>query len=141
MAGKMTDKNGFTILEVLISIIMIVITATAYLMWQKTSWSQTKLTNRRMAASQVMEKQIEWRRMDIARDPTTKFAAFQALTEFTIVDATTKPNISVDWDIFDTLHAPDGTPVENAVRVHLVARWGPGNLDSLSLWTNITKNF
>jgi prepilin-type N-terminal cleavage/methylation domain-containing protein len=141
MATKMTGKNGFTILEVLLSIIIVVITATAYLMWQKTSWSQTKLANRRMAVSQVMEKQIEWRRMDIAQDPATKFAAFKALTDFTIVDVTTKPNISVAWKIYNDLQAPNGDAVANAVRVRLTASWGSGKSDTLRLWTNITKNF
>jgi Tfp pilus assembly protein PilV len=128
-------------LEVLLSVIIVLVTATAYLMWQKTSWSQTTLSMRRMRACQVVEKQIEWRRMNIMQNPEANFAAFKALTTTTVIDSSVKPNITVTWSIFDTLHAPNGDPVTGAVRVYLVARWGTGTSDSLSLWTNVTKNF
>jgi prepilin-type N-terminal cleavage/methylation domain-containing protein len=141
MGCNLARRNGFTMLEVLLSVLIVVVTATVYLMWQKTSWTQTTYTNRRMAASQVMEKQIEWRRMIIAQNPIANFAAFKALTETTMVETSPNPDVTVVWDIFDDLRAPNGDPVTGAVRVHLVARWGGVKADSLSLWTNITKNF
>jgi prepilin-type N-terminal cleavage/methylation domain-containing protein len=138
---KLTCSNGFTMIEVLLSVLIVLFTSTAYLMWQKTSWSQTTLANRRMRACQIMEKQIEGRRMTIAQNPAVNFAAFKALTSETITETSVTPNITVVWTVFDTLHAPNGDPVTGAVRVHLVARWGPGTSDSLSLWTNVTENF
>jgi Tfp pilus assembly protein PilV len=138
---KLTCSNGFTMLEVLLSVLIVMFTATAYLMWQKASWSQTTAANRRMRACQIVEKQVEWQRLTIAQNPTVNFAAFKAMTTTTRVDTSTRPNITVVWTILDTLKAPNGDPVSNAVRVHLVARWGPGTSDSLSLWTNMTKNF
>jgi prepilin-type N-terminal cleavage/methylation domain-containing protein len=135
--------NGFTMLEVLLSVLIISATATAFLIWQKTTWSQTRLTNRRMVACQVVEKQIEWRRMVIAQDPTAKFFAFKAITgqDTVMVDTSVSPAIKVDWKIFDTLHAPNGDSVLGAVRVKLTASWGPGKDDTMRLWTVVTKNF
>ena len=141
MRRNCAQRNGFTMLEVLLSVMIVLVTATAYLMWQKTTWSQTALANRRMRACQVVEKQIEARRINISQNPEVNFAAFKALGTTTIVETSVQPNITVTWDILDTLHAPNGDPVTGAVRVHLVARWGTGQSDSLSLWTNVTKNF
>jgi Tfp pilus assembly protein PilV len=138
------QSNGFTMLEVLLSVLIVLTTSTVYLMWQKTTWSQTTLANRRMRACQVVEKKIEWRRMIIAQNPTVNFAAFKAITgkDTIMLDTTGKPNVSVEWKIHpDSLLAPNGDTIHNVIPVQLIASWGPGKLDTLKIWTNVTKNF
>ncbi len=135
-----TNSNGFTMLEVLLSVLIVLVTSTVYVMWQKTSWLQTTYANRRLRACQVVEKQIEWRRLVIAQNPDSNFTAFKTMTPTMIIDSSAAPEDTVKWTVFDTLHAPNGDPVLNAVRVHWVVRWG-GPTDTISLWTNVTKNF
>jgi len=136
--------HGFTMLEVLLSILIVTFTAISYLMWQKSTWSQTTITNRRMVATQVLEKQIEARRMTIAQNPIANFAAFKAITgkDTVVIDNSVTPNVRVEWKIFpDSLRAPNDDTVKNVVPAQLIASWGSGTFDTLRLWTNITKNF
>ena len=149
------ESGGFTLIEVLLSMIIISVSAIAVLMWQKTSWSQTSATNRLMVAGQIVEKQIEKRRMVIAQDPVGSFAAFKTAYNYTnhpngvvIADSTVYPPVSVRWIAYDTLtdrrdsliHDAQGN--KNVVRVVLTA-WWPGAKpgDSLQVDTRIAKNF
>jgi type II secretory pathway pseudopilin PulG len=140
----LTRDNGFTMLEVLLSVLIVTFTAISYLMWQRSTWSQTTITNRRMMATQVVEKQIEWRRMVVARNPIANFAAFKAITgkDTVIIDNSMTPNVRVEWKIYpDSLRAPNGDTVKNVIPAQLIASWGPGINDTLRIWTNITRNF
>jgi type II secretory pathway pseudopilin PulG len=138
---KDAGESGLTLIETLLSVLIIVISAVIFLMWQKTSWSRTTTTNRLMVAGHVVQKQIEWRRMAIAQNPLTNFSSFRAMTDTTIVDNSVKPPVTVRWIISDTLHAPNGDHVQNAVRVQLIASWGSGKNDTLKVSTNIAKDF
>jgi type II secretory pathway pseudopilin PulG len=135
------DTSGFSLVEVLLAIIIITTSAVAVLMWQKTSWSQTSYTNRLMVAGHVIEKQIEERRMLIAQDPQTNFAAFKALTTLTIVDNSLNPPITVNWEMKDTLKDPAGNLMPNVRWVRIKASWGSGSKDTLQVITCIAKNF
>jgi prepilin-type N-terminal cleavage/methylation domain-containing protein len=144
MQRSVARSNGFTMLEVLLSVLIVLVTSTVYLMWQKTTWSQTTLSNRRMRACQVIEKQIEWRRMIISQNPVTNFAAFKSISgkDTVMCDTTGSPVVSVEWKIHpDSLLAPNGDTVMNVVPVQLIASWGSGQFDTLKLWTNVTQNF
>jgi Tfp pilus assembly protein PilV len=144
MLRNCAQSNGFTMLEVLLSVVIVIIAVTADLMWQKTTWPETALANRRMRACQVVEKQLEWRRMIIAQNPTANFAAFKAITgkDTIMLDTTAKPNVTVEWQIHpDSLRAPNGDTVHNVIPVQLIARWGSGAFDTLKIWANVTKNF
>jgi prepilin-type N-terminal cleavage/methylation domain-containing protein len=138
---KLINKKGFTLIEILLSIVIIAISAIAILMWQKTSWSQTSYTNRLMIAGHVIEKQIERQRMIIAQDPTNNFNQFKNTDSMNIIDSTTKPIINVKWYIYDTLHDPSGALINNVCRVVLKASWGKGKKDTLKVETCIAKDF
>lgn len=144
MDQDLRNNNGFTLLEVLLSVCIVVTTAVICLMWQKTTWTQTATTNRRMLASQILEKQIEWRRMVIAQNPDVNFAAFKQISgkDTIMTDTTVNPHLKVEWKISpDSLRAPNGDTVHNVIPTQLIASWGSGKLDTVRLWTNIAKNF
>jgi type II secretory pathway pseudopilin PulG len=145
------QTGGFTLVEVLLAMIIIMVSATSVLMWQKTSWSQTSSTNRLMVAGHIVDKQIEQKRMFIAQNPVANFAAFKAGfvgRDSIIVDNSLSPPISVRWHAYDTLTDPRDSLIHdkqnnrNVVRVVLTA-WWPGAKpgDSLQLDTRIAKNF
>jgi prepilin-type N-terminal cleavage/methylation domain-containing protein len=133
-------RNGLTMLEVLLSIIIIAISAVIFLAWQKTSWYQTNRSNRMMVAGHVIEKQIEQRRMLIAQKPELNYAAFAALAETTITDSTTRPPVTVRW-VMSSINDPTGVAVQHVRKVDLTARWGSGSSDSLRVSTCISKDF
>jgi Tfp pilus assembly protein PilV len=136
------NTSGFTMIEVLLSILIIVTSAIVVLMWQKTSWSQTSSTNRLMVAGQIIEKQIEQRRMLVAQDPTNNFTSFKSLSTLTIIDSSLTPPIQTDWVMKDTLKDPAGNLLANVRWVQIKASWrGCGKNDTLKVVTCIAKNF
>jgi Tfp pilus assembly protein PilV len=138
------NKAGLTLIEVLLSVVIIVTSAVAVLMWQKTSWSQTSYTNRLMVAGHVIEKQIEQRRMLIAQNAATNFVAFKSAfvnNDLTIIDSSVTPPIKVRWFVKDTLSDPSGNALSNVVWVRLKANWGSGTKDTLTVYTCISKDF
>jgi Tfp pilus assembly protein PilV len=149
MEAIVKNASGMTMVEVLLSMIIILVSALAVLMWQKTSWSQTTSTNRLMVAGQVVEKQIEKQRMTIAQDPANNFTAFKTAYLYTthpngvvITDSTVSPYMSVRWIDYDTLHDPQSNPISDVCRVKLTAWWpGAGKSDSLRVEARIAKNF
>jgi Tfp pilus assembly protein PilV len=144
MGRKYNAIKGFTMLEVLLSILIVLVTTTAFLMWQKTTWTQTTTTNRRMLAAQILEKQIEWRRIVIGQNPDVNFTAFKNISgkDTIIIDTSVTPRLRVEWKIYpDSLRAPNGDIVHNVVPAQLIASWGPGKFDTLKIWTTIAKNF
>jgi prepilin-type N-terminal cleavage/methylation domain-containing protein len=142
--NKIVGNRGFTMLEVLISVLIVSLTAVSYLMWQKTTWTETRLTNLRMLAAQVVEKQIEWRRMIIAQNPTANYSAYRAIagSDTVMTDTTVTPHMRVEWSLHpDSLRSPTGDTIHNVTPTLLTASWGAGVSDTFKLWTNITKNF
>jgi prepilin-type N-terminal cleavage/methylation domain-containing protein len=135
------SNTGLTMVEVLLSMVIIGICAVSFLLWQKTSWSQATLTNRLMLAGQVIEKKIEAKRMWISSDALQNYTNFKNTKTFTDVDQTVIPPITLNWTIYDTLHAPNGDPVLNACMVVIKASWGSGKNDTLKVSTCFARDF
>ncbi|HUI93832.1 MAG TPA: type II secretion system protein [Chitinivibrionales bacterium] len=139
------NAKGFTLMEVIMTMVIIGVTAVVILTWQKTSWTQTKSTNRLMVAGQVIEKQIEKIRMTIAQNPATNYPSFRtsfASKDSVMADTTVTPRMWVRWSTWDTLHDPKGHAITDICQVKLVAWWtGAGVNDSLKVETRIAKNF
>jgi type II secretory pathway pseudopilin PulG len=137
------QSQGLTLVEVLLSIIIIATSAVICLMWQKSSWSQTSLTNHLMVAGHVIEKQIEKQRMTIAENPIVNFASFIKNDSMVIVDSSVTPYIRVRWKIFaaDSVKDPLGNIVQNVRKVQLTAGYGSGKGDTLKVITAISQNF
>jgi prepilin-type N-terminal cleavage/methylation domain-containing protein len=137
---KVLNKSGFTILELLITITVVVISLSLTLYWQKSSWKRNASANRLTVATQIIEKQIESRRLLIARDPEFYYSKFKSLSDTTIIDNSVSPNVSVKWTVKPE-YDPKGVAIENVRRANLIASWGKEKGDSLSIVTCIGKNF
>jgi prepilin-type N-terminal cleavage/methylation domain-containing protein len=145
LAALVKNVSGFSIIEVLLSMVIIAVCAGVVIMWQKSSWSQTITTNRLMVAGQVVDKQIEKQRMIIAENPVTNFATFKTgfdNRDSVMIDSSISPPMSVRWHAYDTLHDPHGNSITDVYQIKLVAWWkGASPNDSLKLETRIAQNF
>jgi Tfp pilus assembly protein PilV len=137
--------SGLSLIEVLLSMIIIVVSAIAVLSWQNSSWAQTKTTNRLMVAGHIVDKQVENQRMIIARDPPDSFPVFKTRfdnNDVTIIDSSVSPFVSVKWHGYDTLHDPHGHLITDVLQIKLTAWWAGCKVsDSLKLETRISQNF
>ena len=134
-------SSGLTLIEVLIAMIIVTIGAVSFLLFQKTSWLQAAKTNRYLLAGQVIQKQIEKKRMWIASNPDSNYASFispGACKQVTEIDSSTTPQISITYNICDTLHAPDNSTM-HACQVDVTASWGTS--DNLKVTTCFARNF
>jgi prepilin-type N-terminal cleavage/methylation domain-containing protein len=134
------NKSGFSILELLVTITIVVITLSLTLYWQKSSWKRNASANRLTIAAEIIEKQVESRRLLIARDPEVHYSKFKSLSDTTIIDNSVSPYVSVKWTVKPE-YDPKGVAIENVRRVNLIASWGKEKGDSLSIVTCIGKNF
>jgi prepilin-type N-terminal cleavage/methylation domain-containing protein len=137
---SLCNPGGFTLMEILITMIVIAISTGSFIWWQRVTWDQTKKSNRTMVAGHIIEKQIEARRLTISQNPTANYAAFKALPETTIVDNSVKPSVKVRWVISPT-YDPTGVEIAKVRRVELIASWGSTKADSLRVVTCISEKF
>jgi prepilin-type N-terminal cleavage/methylation domain-containing protein len=143
MHGISKESGGFTMIEVLLAMIIIAVSAVAVLMWQKTSWSQTSATNRLIVAGHVITKQIEKQRLQIAESPVNNFAAFIQNSSMVIVDSSITPYLQVQWTIYsvDSLKDPNNIDIANARKVKISVGYGTRPTDTLTVITAISRNF
>lgn len=134
------NNRGFTLIEIIIAIVIIVISAVVFLVWQRSTWSRTGNTNRLMAAGQIIEKQIEKRRMVIAEKPLVNYEMFKLLKDTTIIDTSVTPPVTVYWKI-NPAYSPDGKEVFHVRKVDITASWGSGQNDTLKVTTCIARDF
>lgn len=132
--------QGFTLMEVLFAMLIIGVCAVVAVQVQRTSWLQTSRTTRLSSAGQILEKQIERRRMVIAASPQVNYGKFKLLTDTLIVDSTVSPPVQVRW-LISPAHNPHGTEIDNVRLVELVASWGSAKDDTLRVFTAIAKDF
>jgi prepilin-type N-terminal cleavage/methylation domain-containing protein len=137
------ESGGFTLIEVLLAMIVISVSAVAVLMWQKTSWSQTSATNRLMVAGHVITKQIEKQRLTIAENPLVNFASFVQNSSMVIVDSSITPYLQAQWTIYspDSLKDPNNNDIMTARKVKICVGYGTRPTDTLTVITAISRDF
>jgi type II secretory pathway pseudopilin PulG len=134
------DRKGISILELILTILIISICAGIFLRWQSFSWFRTTSLNRITTAGQVIEKQIEYQRLQIGIDPENNYPKFKNRTDTTIVDNTVKPPITVKWKIAPAKDRNNNN-LDNVRLVTLTAKWSNNPGDTLQVITCIAKNF
>jgi Tfp pilus assembly protein PilV len=139
-AAIFRTHTGLTLMEILMAIVVMTISAGLFIKWQGTTWKQTADANRLRMASFIIEKQIEARRLTITRNPANNFTAFAALTDTTIIDNSVKPPVTVKWVISNAKN-PANANIVHVRKVDLIASWGSGKNDSLRVTTCIAQDF
>ena len=136
---RMVENNrGIGLLEILVSAVLIVIFTSQILPWQLSSWKRTSGYNRVVAASRIIERQIEQRRIIINANPDIQYPRFRSMTDTTIRDSCVTPPITCDWHITPARNS-SGDTLDNVCRVTIVAHYTTG--DSLVVKTSISRNF
>jgi prepilin-type N-terminal cleavage/methylation domain-containing protein len=148
---KILDKSGFSLLEVLMALIVITISATIFMKVQQFSTIGVGSSDRSMIAGQMIEEQIESVRKSISLDTNYFNNTFQTNSV-----GLTNNGITITWKVFNsntspavhvlrgsaTWAAPPNTPiVYNIDSVEFKTKWFNNVADSLVVTTYIAKNF
>ena len=121
--------KGFTLLEILVAIVLIAILAIGIFSLQGMSWSKTHQSSQILKAGQLIEKHIEALRTEIAEDKEGNWPPADS--------SITEGNITLDRII----ETPDITNNSNTRKMTMIATWGSGTGDSLSIVTYVSKDF
>jgi prepilin-type N-terminal cleavage/methylation domain-containing protein len=126
--------HGFTLLELLITIVIIGVTTGTIAIFQRTTWSSTRRTNFTLIAGQLIQRQVEQMRMAIELDRDS----FWPPANGSISD--TALGIKVGWTVSDA-HDPDGNGIDNVRGVEYVASWMGSRPDTLRVTTSLGHDF
>jgi prepilin-type N-terminal cleavage/methylation domain-containing protein len=131
--SNLRKKNGFTLMEVLVSMAVIGIMGGMIFAFQTSSWKRSISSNRTLVAGHMIEQKIESMRMLIDRDPITNFPpAGNSITE---------NGITLTWVISAAKRPTDGLDLPNVRKCDMIASWGIGKGDSLRVITFLSKMF
>ena len=129
--------SGFTLLEIMISMVIVGLCTAGFLAFQTTSWSASQTAANTMSAGQLIEKQVEYLRMRIASSPQDTFPVLMAPGK---IDSTSAKNIKVRWVVAQARDVR-GLPMLNVAQVTFTAIWTAPKKDSIVVPTCISKNF
>jgi prepilin-type N-terminal cleavage/methylation domain-containing protein len=126
--------SGFTLIEILMTIMIVGVIALNIMMFQTSSWKRTSSSNKLLVAGQMIERQIEYLRMKIDSDPINNFPPHDSTI--------TENGIKLSWNI-SSAHRPKESSgsLPNVRRCDLIASWGKEKNDSLVVTTYIARSF
>jgi prepilin-type N-terminal cleavage/methylation domain-containing protein len=131
---RLRKKQGFSLMEILVVIVIVGIIGVSTISLQTSTWKRTTTSNRLLVAGQVIEKQIEYIRMNIAENPKENFPPENGTAY--------ENSIALSWK-FSSVNRIKGSTValKNVRRCDLTATWGKSKGDTLIVTTYISKLF
>jgi Tfp pilus assembly protein PilV len=125
--------GGFTLLEALIAMVLVAITATTLIMIQNRTWQRTKTSSRMIEAGNRTEQHIEKLRMTIAENPSTNFPP----GDTAIIDKkfTLKRSVTAAYS------PADSSIIDNVRKLTVSVFWDQGPNDTLTVTTFVSRDF
>lgn len=124
---------GFSLLEVLISMVIVGIIAALIFSIQTSSWKNSTSSNRTMVAGHMVERQIELMRLNISRNQNQYFPPVNG--------SVLENGITLSWIISNATRPTDAGTLPNTRRCDFTACWGGRKADTLKVTTYISKLF
>jgi prepilin-type N-terminal cleavage/methylation domain-containing protein len=125
---------GFTLIEVLIAIVVIGITAGIIAKLQNSTWVSTRRTNNRLVAAQLITRQVETMRINIAMDSATYWPPVAG----SLTDAASR--LPMAWTV-STVNDPLGVSIARVRAVRYVVHWTSTRAESLVVPTMLSHDF
>jgi prepilin-type N-terminal cleavage/methylation domain-containing protein len=127
------NQKAFTLMEVLISMVVIAFMAMVVFTAMSSSWKRSIFSNRSLVAGHLIEREIEKMRMNIDRNPDNNFPP--------VSNTITENGVTLTWTIADAKRPTDNATLANVRQCNFVAKWGSGKTDSMMVSTYLSKMF
>ncbi len=133
-AKRSRQDAAFTLLEVLITIVIIGITTGTIALFQRNTWSSTRRTNNTTVAGQLIERQVELMRINIEIDSTTYWPPTDGDTTYE------ESGITVGWTVNKACD-PDGVAIDEVRSIEYMATWEDVQPETLTVTTALSRDF
>jgi prepilin-type N-terminal cleavage/methylation domain-containing protein len=129
---KATGSGGFTLLEVLITMVVVSITLAGVLLLQGATWRSTASTNNIQLAGQLVERRIEEMRLAISFDTTMNWPPVDG--------GMNASGLDMNWAVSKTKD-PDGAYINRVRQVDFTVAWRSTVPETLKVTTFLSKDF
>ena len=126
-------SKGFSLLEVLVSMVIVGIIGVLIFSIQTSSWKMSTSSNRAIVAGHMVERQIEMMRLNISQNQDLYFPPVNG--------STVENGVTLGWVVSNASRPTDGGPLTNTKKCDFTAFWGGGKTDTLKVTTYISKMF
>jgi prepilin-type N-terminal cleavage/methylation domain-containing protein len=135
MSRLREGHEGFTLLEILVAMMILAFFIGTAVIIQQNTMSRTRSSNKMLVAGHLIEKQIEYMRMQLLKDPDNNWPPGD--TTFTSNDITLNCVVSDAYD----LETGSTTKIDSVRKLDIEATWVTDRPDTLRVETYLAKMF
>jgi prepilin-type N-terminal cleavage/methylation domain-containing protein len=136
--GRSPGRQGFTLIEILNTIVIIGITTGVVAVFQRSTWGSTRSTNNTLVAGQLIQRQIEQVRMEIAMDTSKLRLVYPAGTTGNLTDPESR--IALRWSVAAATD-PTAAAITLVRQFTYTAKWQSTKAESLVVVTCVARDF
>ncbi len=129
-------ESGWSLIEALAAIVIVGIGIALFTKVQQMSSRDSGTNSKILVAGKLIEKHLEDMRITIARDTIKNWPPIGLS-----IAATAPDNVALTRTISAAFSPKDGVPVNNVVKVDLMATWTAPKVDTLLVTTYVSKRF
>lgn len=126
-------SGGFTLLEILISLAILLVIGVAAFSIQSSTWKRVVTSTHLTVAGQMIERQIEQLRMNVSVNPNLYFPPSDS--------SYVENGITLSWTHGTVTRPHSATTLTDVMQYTFTAAWGKKSTDSLRVTTCISKLF
>lgn len=129
----MRGQRGLSLIEIMIALVVVGVGIGIFVRLQGNSGSRLSGNSKMMMAGQLVEKNVEAIRINIARDTLANWPPHD--TSFT------EGRLKLVRKISGANSPKSGAVLPNVRKVDLIVSWGSGTLDSMDVTTYVARRF
>jgi prepilin-type N-terminal cleavage/methylation domain-containing protein len=133
MSLNLGNKKAFTLIEVLISMVIVGIIGSLVFTVQSSTWKTSTSSNRAIVAGHMIQQQIELMRMNISQNQDLYFPP--------VSGSLVQNGVTLSWLVSNALRPSDGAALANVKKCDFIASWSASNGDTLKATTFLSKMF
>ena len=127
------NSKAFTLIEVLLSMVIIGIIGSLVFTVQSSTWKTSTSSNRAVVAGHMVQQQIELMRMNISQNQDLYFPPVNG--------SLVQNGVTLSWQVSNAARPIDGSTMTDVMKCDFIASWSASKGDTLKATTFLSKMF